>query len=147
MTNTGSTPLRFEEALHAYFRVADVEEVRIRGLDGVAYLDKTDKDLRKTQAGDIIITSETDRVYLDTQGPIELEDPTLGRRIRLEKSNSSNTVVWNPWVDKAKALPDLGDREWKQMVCIEGSNAGSAVVNLPSGAQHVMREDIRVSSF
>ena len=145
MTNTGETPLRFEEALHAYFRVGDVERARVKGLDGVSYFDKTDNDLRKSQAGDITISAETDRVYFDTLGPVELEDPSLRRRIRVEKSNSSDTVVWNPWVDKAKALPDLGDDEWKQMVCIEGSNAGQAAVGLPPGAQHSMTVTVRVS--
>ena len=40
--NIGSTAFRFEEALHTYFRVGDVERVEVRGLDGVAYLDNMD---------------------------------------------------------------------------------------------------------
>src|SRR5450755_1151551 len=30
-TNTGTTPLRFEEALHTYSRVADIQSVRLQG--------------------------------------------------------------------------------------------------------------------
>jgi len=143
-TNTGTTPLSFEEALHAYFKVADVENIRIKGLDGVLYLDKTDQDRPKMQAGDIVISSETDRVYVDTQGSIELEDRGANRRIEVKKSHSSDTVVWNPWIQKAKALGDLGNDEWKNMVCIEGSNAGDAAVNLAPGAQHAMQVSVRV---
>ena len=33
VTNTGKTSLRFEEALHAYHRVGDIEKARVRGLD------------------------------------------------------------------------------------------------------------------
>ena len=33
--NTGQSALRFEEALHTYFNVGDVEQVKVRGLDGV----------------------------------------------------------------------------------------------------------------
>ncbi len=146
MTNTGAVPQSFEEALHAYFRVGDVKQVRLRGLDGVAYLDKTDQDRRETQRGDITIVSETDRVYLDTKGPVELEDPVLKRRIRVQKANSAETVVWNPWVDKAKALRDLGDDEWTKMVCIEGSNSGESAVILAPGAQHTMRVTVTVAS-
>src|SRR5260221_6327124 len=38
-TNNGTSPLRFEEALHTYNRVANLHEARLRGLDGVRYLD------------------------------------------------------------------------------------------------------------
>src|SRR5262249_28059625 len=66
VTNTGMRPLRFEEALHAYHRVGNIEKARVQGLDSVQYLDKTDSNRRKRQQGEIVIASETDRVYLDT---------------------------------------------------------------------------------
>ncbi len=40
------------------------------------------------------------------------------------------TVVWNPWVAKAKALADFGDAEWTQMVCIETCNVSDFAVEL-----------------
>ncbi len=42
VTNTGDTPLPFEEAFHTYFRVMDVHEATITGLETVKYIDKTD---------------------------------------------------------------------------------------------------------
>ena len=54
MTNTGRTPLCFEEALHAYHRVGSIEAARVRGLDTVHYLDKTDSDREKVQQGAIV---------------------------------------------------------------------------------------------
>src|SRR5262249_42011469 len=70
VTNTGGTSLRFEEALHTYFRVGHVGKTRLQGLDAVPYLDKTDSNRKKTQQGPIVIASETDRVYLNTTGAI-----------------------------------------------------------------------------
>ena len=118
VTNTGTTSLRFEEALHTYHRAGDIEKARVQGLDGVHYLDKTDRNQKKTQHGEIVIASETDRVYLNIQEAVELEDPVLRRRTRVTKQNSRTTVVWNPWVQKARALSDLGGDEWTQMICI-----------------------------
>ena len=46
VSNTGAAPLRFEEALHTYYRVGGAESVRIQGLGGVAYLDNTDGNRR-----------------------------------------------------------------------------------------------------
>src|SRR5262245_10865981 len=146
VTNTGKKPLRFEEALHAYHQVGNVEKARVRGLDGVHYLDKTDRNQEKTQQHEIVIVSETDRVYLNTQGPVELEDPVLRRSTRVTKENSRTTVVWNPWVEKARALSDLGENEWMQMICLETSNVSNFAVVLAPGQQHTMKAFIRVAA-
>ena len=50
-TNTGTTPLRFEEALHTYNRVSDVQHVRLHGLDTVSFLDNTDSNNEKAPLG------------------------------------------------------------------------------------------------
>ena len=143
--NTGTTSLRFEEAMHAYFRVGQVEEVQLQGLNSVHYLDKTDSNRAKTQQGPIVILSETDRVYLDTKSAIELEDHALRRRIDVAKENSCTTVVWNPWTEKSKALSDFGDDEWMQMLCIETSNISDFAVELAPGQHHGMKASVRVA--
>jgi glucose-6-phosphate 1-epimerase len=144
LTNTGTTRLSFEEALHTYHRVGHIEKVRLRGLDTVRYLDKTDSNREKAQRGDIVIASETDRIYVGTRGELELEDPVLHRRTHLTKENSLTTVVWNPWVQKARALSDFRDDEWSQMICIETSNVSNFAVDLGPGQQHKMRAIVRV---
>ena len=30
-------------------------------------------------------------------------------------------MVWNPWIDKSKAMADFGDDEYKEMICAEVS--------------------------
>lgn len=147
VTNTGTTSLRFEEALHAYHRVGNIADVRLRGLNTVHYLDKTDSNRKKIQHGEIVIVSETDRVYLNTRDAIELEDPILHRRIRVTKENSLTTVVWNPWVQKAHSLADLADDEWTQMICIESSNVSDFAVDLAPGQQHKMKAIVRVADL
>jgi len=147
MTNTGSTSLRFEEAMHAYHRVGDVTQARVSGLDGVAYLDKTDSYREKTQHGDVVIESETDRVYLNTQHALDLRDSALQRRIQIAKENSLSTVVWNPWIEKGSELSDLGEDQWKQMLCIETSNVGKFAVELGPGQQHIMKAVVSLGHF
>ena len=147
VTNTGRTSLRFEEALHTYHRVGNINEARVRGLDGIQYLDKTDSNRKKMQQGEIAITSETDRVYLDTAGAIELYDPVLHRATRVMKQNSNTTVIWNPWVDKTRELSDLRENEWPQMLCIETSNVSDFAVDLAPGQQHAMKAQVSVSDF
>jgi glucose-6-phosphate 1-epimerase len=144
VTNMGRSSLRFEEALHAYHRVRNVEKTRIAGLNAVNYLDKTDLNRQKVQRGEIAIVSETDRVYLNTSDVIELEDLVSHRRTRVMKENSRTTVVWNPWVQKAHSLSDFADDEWIQMICIETSNVSDFAVELTPGQQHKMKARVRV---
>jgi glucose-6-phosphate 1-epimerase len=145
VTNTGRTLLRFEEALPTYHRVGNVEKAWVRGLDTVQYLDKTDSNRKMVQRGALVIFSETDRVYLNTGDAVELDDPVLPRRTRLTKENSRTTVVWNPWVQKARSLSDLGDDEWTQMICIETSNVADFALDLAPGEQHTMAAIVRVA--
>ena len=147
MTNTSSSPLRFEEALHAYYRVGDVTKAEISGLDGVHYLDKTDSFREKAQSGNVVIQAETDRVYLNTEHALELHDSVLQRKIIIAKQNSRNTVVWNPWKEKAHALADLGADLWKNMLCIEVANVGEFAINLAPGEQHTMTARVSVAQL
>jgi glucose-6-phosphate 1-epimerase len=146
-TNTGKIPFHFEEALHAYNRVADVHNVRVHGLDTVTFLDNTDSNKEKTQRGDVAVPSQTDNAYLNTPNDVDLLDPNMHRRIRLKKSNSLTTVVWNPWREGAAGLHDLGDGEWTQFLCVEASNIMGFAINLDPGQQHTMTATLSVEKL
>ena len=147
VVNTGKMSFRFEEAQHTYFRIGNIETVLVKGLAGVDYIDKTDHKRKKTQNGAITIVSETDRVYLNTDAVVDLEDPALHRQITIVKENSMTTVVWNPWIQKANAMPDFGDTEWPQMICIETCNVADSFVELSPGQHHKMQAIVRVSNL
>src|SRR5579871_2602420 len=130
MRNTGGRPMHFEEALHTYLSVSDVKQVSIEGLAGVTYSDRVGTPQTKTEgAAPIRITAETDRIYMNTQSTCVVSDPGWGRRLIVEKTGSDSTVVWNPWIAKAKAMPDFGDDEWPSMLCIETCNVKESAVN------------------
>jgi glucose-6-phosphate 1-epimerase len=127
-------PFTFENCLHSYFAISEISAISITGLKGVNYLDKVASFAQRTETNDAIrIASEVDRVYLDTTGPVEILDPGLHRKIIIEKEGSRSTVVWNPWITKAQQMPDFGNDEYLQMVCIESGNVASNQVCLPPG--------------
>ncbi|MCY2951940.1 MAG: D-hexose-6-phosphate mutarotase [Planctomycetota bacterium] len=137
--NTSLKAITFEEALHSYFSVGDVRQLSISGLANTSYLDKTDGMKRKTQDdAPITIAGETDRVYLDARMPCFIDDPTLARRIIIEKTGSDTTVLWNPWIAKAIAMPDFGEDEWTRMLCIESANAGPNAVTVAPDRRHTL---------
>jgi D-hexose-6-phosphate mutarotase len=124
----------FEDCLHTYFLVGDISAVSVTGLKGADFLDKMEAFARKTERAEHLkITQETDRVYLNTPGAMEIHDSKLRRRVRVEKSGSLSTVVWNPWVEKAQQMPDFGNEEFLQMICVEAGNVGENKSTLPAG--------------
>jgi glucose-6-phosphate 1-epimerase len=137
--NRGKSPMRFEEALHTYLRVGDVRKMSVAGLDGLTYLDKTDGFRQKSEVGEIHMTRETDRIYLNARGAVDVIDASRKRILRTEKANSATTVLWNPWGEQAAKLGDLGNDEWAEMVCVEACNVQSSAIQLGPGEEHTMQ--------
>jgi glucose-6-phosphate 1-epimerase len=147
MNNTGSSSLRFEEALHTYHRVSNAAQIRIEGLDGVAYLDNTDSNRRCLQKGAVEFASQVDRIYLDTNHSLRLIDAQMEREVNVVKTNSLTTVVWNPWKEGGRALIDMDDDEWMQMACVEASNIRDFAVHLQPEQQHTMRVTVTIDKL
>jgi glucose-6-phosphate 1-epimerase len=145
-TNTGAAPFIFQEALHTYYRVGNIREVRLASLDGVPYQDNTQGNIERLQQGDNLFTQRIDNAYLNTEAELLLTDPSLTRRIHIAKQNSHNTVVWNPWAELAATMSDLGD-EWPHFVCVEAANIRANAVTLQPGEQHTMTAIIRTEKL
>ena len=148
VNNQGSKPLHFEEALHTYFSIGDAQQVSIIGLSDTEYLDKTDHFKKKHQTDPLLkLTGETDRPYLSTTVPVNIDDPVLKRRITVDKANSQTTVVWNPWSTLTATLPDMSPACWLTMVCVETANVGPNAITLASGEHHTMEAHLYVQEF
>lgn len=52
-------------------------------------------------------------------------------------------VVWNPWEKKSKAMADLGDEEYRQMVCVDGAVIEKPIT-LKAGEEWMGRLEILV---
>lgn len=138
----GDHPVTFEEGLHTYFAVGDITKVRVAGLDGAAYSDRMTNQ-STTQDGDVTFTAETDRVY-ESRGTVRIVDEAWQRTILIEKVGSAQTVVWNPWVAKAAAMPDFGDSEYPEMVCVEAVNTRDQTIVLQPHQRHLLGQTITV---
>jgi len=137
--NTSSKPIRIEEALHTYLAVSDVRQVSVEGLANTRYSCTVPTPRNTTEgAAPIRIVEETDRIYWNTQSTCIVHDLGWKRRLIIEKTGSDTTVLWNPWIAKAKAMPDFGDDEWPYMLCIETCNVKECAVTIQPGQTHVM---------
>ncbi len=134
--NTGPTAITISEALHTYFTVSDVRKISIDGLDGCHYLDKVDEMKERQQSGAVTFAGEVDRIYIDSEDDCIIHDPALSRQIRISKTGSRSTVVWNPWIEKSIQMGDMGEVGYLNMVCIESANAADNSITIPAGGEH-----------
>lgn len=144
-TNTGDAEITIGGALHSYFAIGQINQVRIEGLDQISYDDKVSLQDDLLQRGDILIDEEVDRVYRNTAETCVIADEGNQRRIAVAKQGSQTTVVWNPWQDKAAEMADFNDDGYQNMLCIEAVNAGDDCHTLASKASHSLIQVISIS--
>lgn len=135
--SSGDTPFVLTQGLHAYFKTGDATRTRVLGLDGCRYIDKAAgaNDAIGHQQGPVIFGAEVNRIYENVGPELTIEDPALGRRVRIRGRNSRTCVVWNPWVATARAMDDLDDEDYRRFVCVETVNTASEQVEVAPGTE------------
>jgi len=146
-TNLGDTSFKLGQALHTYFKVGDVRKVHIEGLADCEYLDKVAGSSRQTQQGNVNISQETDRVYVNTGSEVRIVDDAMKRAIVIQSQGSASVVVWNPWIETAAKMGDLGKDGYLNMLCVETANAVDDVVNIAAGETYKMQTAYSVSKL
>jgi len=143
--NIDPYPIEFSQALHTYLCVGDIEAISIHGLEDCAFIDKLSGCEEPASNAPISISTETDRIYRQPQGPIELRDPVLKRVVTIEHAGATSAIVWNPWIEKSARLDDMGPPDaYRGMVCIETGNVGPDPVRLNPGESHTLKTMISV---
>ena len=67
VVNTGPEAMCYTNALHTYFRVGDIHQVTVTGLEDCPYHDNLEKRvLRDAEGSSITFRQETDRIYTKT---------------------------------------------------------------------------------
>jgi len=138
--STGKIPA-VENCLHTYFYVGDIAQVSIAGLQAAPFDDfATGAGGARKWEDDLVLrlTQETNRVYPDATGAVEIRDEELKRTIHVEKFNSRSTVVWNPWTTQ-KLPDDFDPAEHKHMVCVESGNVKQNSFPLAPGETSTLR--------
>lgn len=135
ITNTGERPFSFTAALHTYFRVDDVREAAVEGLQGTVYRDKVDDGVERAEDEPaVLFRGETDRIHAAVPGRVLLRGAAGGRTVAIDRDGFPDVVVWNPWAELAAKLDDLGDDDFARMLCVEPACAVTPVTLAPGQA-------------
>lgn len=128
--NTGTGKFSITQAFHTYFKVGDIAQTQVLGLEGCAYTDKADNGTQKQQLGAVTINSEVDRIYTNAGSTLTIEDGALQRSIQITSQGSKTAVVWNPWQKISREMADLEDNDYQRLLCVETTNAASDSVEV-----------------
>ncbi|EPJ80759.1 D-hexose-6-phosphate mutarotase [Pseudomonas sp. CFII64] len=123
-----SEPCQFSQALHAYWRISDVQEVALEGLDGAQGYDQLSRQACQ-QEGDLRVAGGCQRVF-DHTGPLQLQDQAWQRRLGIDTGDSANTVIWHPG---NRPLMGVAGSEAGGFVCVEAASGGSESLSLAPG--------------
>ena len=141
ISNLGKSSFEFQNALHTYFLVGDIAQVDLPGLAGCTYLDNTNNRSAGIEERERIrFDGEIDRIYQRSPAKLTINDGSLGRSIIIQKRGMNDSVVWNPWIEKARTLSDLPDEDYTRFVCVESGNMVPAVSLPPDTAFECSQE-------
>lgn len=131
--NTSQESFAYSCALHSYFNISALDNIALEGLKGVTFFDQlTSKhDIQKEEF--LTISAPLTRHYLNTESMVILEDPIFKRQIKIGKSGSKVTTVWNPGEEAAAAIADIPDDAFHAFVCVEATNAFDFPIRLNPG--------------
>ena len=130
--NIDEKPFIFTALLHTYLRVQDISTASVHGLSGLSFADKlANGEVFKESREVLEVGSEVDRNYINFPHKAVLKHAN-GQLTLATSPNFPDLVVWNPWIDKAKALADFGDEEYKEMICLEAGKIITPVTLEPN---------------
>lgn len=136
VTNTSANQFDYSCALHSYYNLSAIENISIDGLEGARYHKHLEPGEFIQESPKLEIKQAETRHYYDTDASCLIEDPIFRRKIRVAKSGSKVTTVWNPGKETCSKISDLHPDAYKYFVCIEAVNAFNDAIILNPGQSH-----------
>ncbi|MBW8324000.1 MAG: D-hexose-6-phosphate mutarotase [Prolixibacteraceae bacterium] len=133
VTNTSGQPFDYTCALHTYYSLSAIESISIEGLKGTTYFDQLTGEFGIQEGEPLEITDALTRHYLNTENQVVIADSAFRRRIKVDKTGSKVTTVWNPGAETCAKIGDLPDDGYETFVCVEATNAFDYPVKLAAG--------------
>lgn len=132
-TNTSTETFTCTDALHTYFNIGDLNLISIDGLSEATYYDGFATELLTQNTPTLKIEKEENRRYVNHTNECTIVDEVLNRKIKVSKTGSNVTVVWNPHLETSKKIGDIHEGGYKNFICVEAVNAYQDSIVLSPG--------------
>ncbi|PTT32907.1 D-hexose-6-phosphate mutarotase, partial [Pseudomonas sp. HMWF021] len=121
-------PCQLSQALHAYWRIGDVGEIALSGLEGAQGYDQLSRQSCQ-QEGELRVDGGCQRVF-QHDGELQLKDHAWQRELCIDTGDSGDTVVWHPG---SRPLLGVSWDEVTEFVCVEAAAGGTDSLHLAPG--------------
>jgi glucose-6-phosphate 1-epimerase len=128
--NDGAGAFAFGAALHSYFAVGAIEAVALEGLGREPWTDRVagaDPGPHRESADPFTFDREIDRIHHRTADGAPLRLLGGPSPLVIGQRGFDETVVWNPWRERSRAIDDLPDDGFRRFVCIEAARVTKPV--------------------
>jgi len=126
--NTGSTSFDFTAALHSYWSVSAIADIKVvGGFAGKTYLNRIEDpqtDMVNSAGNELTISEATDHVYKGLPCDLMLEDSGKASTLAIHSTGFSDTVVWNPFGNEKMG--------YDSFVCLEAAQSSEPVILAPA---------------
>lgn len=138
--NLSEQNVTLTQALHSYFPIGDIHQLRATGFAGSQYIEFGEGPYAQVE-DEVRFERETDRVYTGLSELQKLHTPNGTILVSREQSHSA--VLWNPWIDKSKRLARFQEQDYLSMVCLEAANVLEDKLVLGPKQSHTLTTEIR----
>lgn len=136
VTNPSTETIEYTSALHSYFSLSAIQNITIEGFENTRYQNQLDGGDYIQETPLLAIDKAVTNHYYNTESDNVINDPVFNRRIRIEKSGSKNSTVWNPWDETCSKMSDIPDDGYESFVCVETVNKIDNSIKLAPGESH-----------
>ena len=132
-------PCQLSQALHAYWRIGDVGEIALSGLEGAQGYDQLSRQVCQ-QEGELRVDGGCQRVF-QHDGELQLNDHAWQRALCIDTGETADTVVWHPG---SRPLLGVTWNEKSEFVCVEAASGGTDSLCLKPGERAYLSLQARV---
>jgi glucose-6-phosphate 1-epimerase len=133
--NTGDTVWSFMAALHTYLATNDLTACRLQGLPAGRVFDNIQQAESPFPGAVLSLAQPLDQVHGGISESLYLHgavpSTTNGGAMEIRQRGFSDAVVWNPGAERARAIADLPDKDWRRFICVEAAQINQPVSLAP----------------
>ena len=132
VTNESAETCRFECALHTYFAVGNLDEVRVEGLENQPFR-SGERGGNEVQGGAIRFGEPITQFFDTSGGAVQIVDVKRTFHIT-PREGWRSTIVWNP----GAAMKDLTDEDARNFICVEAGAIKESAITLAPGQTYAL---------
>lgn len=130
VNNTDFAPFDCSFAFHNYYCVDKLANASVPELTGKNYKDNFENHREYTQDSHIRFDTPVDRVFPEVYEALTIEGSP---RIRITHNNCPSVITWNPGIEAAKNISDIGEGQEQFYICVERGTVLAEKWTIPSG--------------